>query len=464
MTYEETLAYIHAVSWKGSVPGLERITRLCALLGDVQNRLRFVHVAGTNGKGSVSAMTASVLRAAGYRVGLFTSPYILDFCERINIGGRDVSHEALCRAAERVRPLADSMEDAPTEFELITAIAFVCFAEAGCDIVVLECGMGGRLDSTNVIGSPEVSVITNVAADHTAILGDTPARIAREKAGIIKAAPTVLGTAPEAAAEVVASVCAGRSVRLVRAEEEIALSDVRPTRRGIYFTVDSATAGATGVPGPSGVPGTTGVSGGTGVPGAPDATGACGAPGVSGESVGLFVPLCGMYQISNIRTVLATVRELRRAGWDIPPEALAGGLREVSWRGRFELLSESPTVIFDGAHNPDGAARAAETFAVLWPGERAILVSGVMADKDRAAIAAALAPVCARAYTAAPANPRALDAQTWAAELTSAGVAATPCGSVAEALDAAITCARVTGAPVLCAGSLYMYEEVRKRI
>lgn len=462
MTYEETLEYIHAVSWKGSVPGLERISRLCAMLGDLQNGMRFVHVAGTNGKGSVSAMTASVLRAAGYRVGLFTSPYILDFCERINIDGENVSHEALCRAAGRVRPLADSMEDAPTEFELITAIAFVCFAEAKCDIVVLECGMGGRLDSTNVIPSPEVSVITNVALDHTAILGGTEEAIAREKAGIIKSAPTVLGAARRGAEEVISSVCTQRGVRLVRAEREVVLSDVRTTRGGIYFRCDLPAAvfdGGSALGGGFAL----GVAAEHRVYAEGGASAACTPP--AGEAAQeLFVPLCGLYQLANIRTVLAVCGELRRAGWEITPQALADGLRTVRWRGRFEMLSEDPTVIFDGAHNPDGAAQAAATFAALYPGERAILVSGVMADKDREAIASCLASVSMHAYTAAPANPRALDAQAWAAQLRAAGVEATACGSVRSALGAAIEHARECGAVVLCAGSLYMYGEIVKGV
>lgn len=417
MTYEEALSYIHAVSWKGSVPGLERITELCRRLGDVQKDLRFVHVAGTNGKGSTSAMIASVLRAAGYRVGLFTSPYIFDFCERIMIDGEPVSHEALCRATEVVRPHADAMADAPTEFELITAIGFVCFAEAKCDVVVLECGMGGRLDSTNVIDSAEVSVITNVALDHTQILGDTEEKIAAEKAGIIKSAPCVLGKARRGAAAVIAARCAERGVEFIRASRAVRLTNVRPRREGIAFSRGKAE---------------------------------------------LFIPLCGLYQITNVRTALAALDVLRRRGWNVPPEAVRAGLSSVIWRGRFETLSTDPTVIFDGAHNPDGAALCAATFKRLYGGERAILVSGVMADKDHAAVAAIFAPLFERAYVAAPDNPRALRAEDWARELSSAGCEAIPCASVADAVERAVAEARITGAVVLCAGSLYMYEEVAR--
>ena len=415
MTYKQALSYIHSVSWKGSVPGLSRITELCRRLGEPQKSLRFVHVAGTNGKGSTSAMIASVLRAAGYRVGLFTSPYVLDFCERIMIDGEPISHDALCRATEAVRPHADAMADAPTEFELITAIAFVCFAEAKCDAVVLECGMGGRLDSTNVIERPEVSVITNVALDHTQILGDTVEKIAAKKAGIVKDAPCVLGKAGRGAAAVIAAKCAEHGVPLACASRAVRLTDVRPSREGISFR--------------------------------------------RGKNE-LFIPLCGLYQITNVHTVLAALDVLRDRGWSVPDEAVRNGLRAVVWRARFERLSESPIVIFDGAHNPDGAATCAATFARLYAGERAILVSGVMADKDHSALAAIFAPLFERAYTAAPDNPRALAAEAWASDFRAAGCEAVACESVADAVRRAVAEARRTGAVVLCAGSLYMYAEV----
>ena len=198
MTYDEALEYIHSVCWKGSRPGLSRITELTGLLGNPQDSLRFIHVAGTNGKGSVSAMTAGVLSAAGYKTGLFTSPFIVRFNERMQIDGHDISDEELAQITEYVRPYADSMADSPTEFELITAIAFVYFKRNNCDYVVLEVGMGGRLDSTNIIKAPSVavSVITGIAMDHTAFLGDTPEKIAAEKAGIIKeGVPVVFGGA-----------------------------------------------------------------------------------------------------------------------------------------------------------------------------------------------------------------------------------------------------------------------------
>ena len=205
MTYKEALEYIHSVTWMGSRPGLSRITELCEKMNNPQNSLRFVHVAGTNGKGSFSCMLSEILREAGYRVGLFTSPFIKEFNERIRINGENIADEDLAEVTEYVRGFADTMADLPTEFELITAIALEYFRRQNCDIVVLEVGMGGRLDSTNVIRTPVLSVITEISLDHTGMLGDTVEAIAAEKAGIIKAGvPVMFSGTDERARAVVA--------------------------------------------------------------------------------------------------------------------------------------------------------------------------------------------------------------------------------------------------------------------
>ena len=192
MTYSEALQYIHSINWTFTKPGLERIGELCEKLGNPQKELKFVHVAGTNGKGSFCTMLDSVLHAAGYKTGLFTSPYIKEFGERIRYCGENISCDDLSRITEYVKPIADSMEDKPTEFELITAIGLEYFRRKECDVVILEAGMGGRLDSTNIIESSLLSVITGIALDHTAYLGDTVEKIAAEKAGIIKRGGSVL--------------------------------------------------------------------------------------------------------------------------------------------------------------------------------------------------------------------------------------------------------------------------------
>ena len=196
MTIREALAYIHAVDWRRSKPGLRRIHELLEKLGHPERTVRFVHVTGTNGKGSTCAMLASILQAAGYRTGLYTSPYIFRFNERMQVNGQEIPDEELCAITEEVRPLADSMADHPSEFEIVTAIAFTWFARRKCDIVVCEVGMGGEFDATNVIGAPEAAVLCNIGLDHTEVLGDTLEKIAATKSGIIKPGCDACCTAP----------------------------------------------------------------------------------------------------------------------------------------------------------------------------------------------------------------------------------------------------------------------------
>ena len=186
MNIDETLSYIHAVCWRSSIPGLERIRALLALMGDPQKGLEFIHVTGTNGKGSTCAMMASILQAAGYRTGLYTSPFLIRFNERMQVDGQQITDDELCEITAQVRPLADSLDPHPTEFEMVTAIAFAYFARHNCDIVVCEVGMGGEFDATNVIPAPEAAVFCNIGLDHTQYLGDTIEKIAATKAGIIK--------------------------------------------------------------------------------------------------------------------------------------------------------------------------------------------------------------------------------------------------------------------------------------
>jgi len=419
MKYTECLNYIHSVSWKGSMPGLERITKLCSLLGNPQDSLRFVHVAGTNGKGSVCAMTSSVLRNAGYKVGTFTSPYLLDFCERMAVNGVNISHDDLCRATEKVRPLADSMEDAPTEFELITAITLVFFAEQKCDIVVFECGMGGRLDSTNVISESEVSVITNIALDHTKYLGDTKEKIAGEKAGIIKNSPVVVGFAEEKSLDVIRRKCVENGVEMLHSAEEIKLENVTAGVNGISFSY-------------------------------------------LGNDYS--VPLCGLYQKVNVRTVLSICNLLREKGWKITDENIRDGLRSVKWIGRFEALCDEPRIIFDGAHNPDGAKFTKETFLALYPGKKAIIISGVMADKEYGVMAKDFAQISDFAYTITADNPRALSATAWADALSENGICAEGCANAKVAVEKAIVKSNETGSPILCVGSLYIYGEIVRAV
>lgn len=418
MTYEEALAYIHSTSWKGSVPGLERITELMHALGDVQDKLRIVHVAGTNGKGSTCAMLESILRNAGYRTGLFISPFIERFNERMCVNGQPIEDAQLAEITEYVKSYADRMSDAPTEFELNTAIAFEYFYRAKCDIVVLEVGMGGRLDSTNLIKSPVVSVITGIALDHTAMLGDTVEQIASEKAGIIKeGVPVVWGGTHEGAAEVITEKAAQLH------------SEVRtPDYRKLTTTGCSLTDGITFD---------------------------------YGQRSGLNVSLRGSYQPHNAAIVLETVELLRSRGWCIPEEAVRTGLATTRWSARFEVLATDPLAVYDGGHNMEGVTAAAESIKLYFGDQKVILLTGVMADKDYLGMAKTLAPLTASVVTVRPDNDRSLAASDYADVFTSLGVDAQPANSIPEGVTKAIALAKESSRPLMMLGSLYMYGDVK---
>ena len=416
MTYAETLDYIHSVTWKGSRLGLARITELLEKLGNPQDGLRFIHIAGTNGKGSNSAMLESVLRAAGYRTGLFVSPYIKHFNERICVSGKPISNEDLATVTSLVRPHADSMADLPTEFELITAIGLLHFLREKCDVVVLETGMGGRLDSTNVIKSPLCAVITGIAMDHTAFLGDTVEKIAAEKAGIIKdGCPVVWGGHDAAARAVIEAHAKKHNARFIAAE------DTPMTVREMTFNGTLVDYGA---------------------------------------HKDVRIPLLGTYQPQNLATVLSAVDALREGGMEISERALYAGLATVRWRGRFEKLCDAPLIFSDGAHNPEGISAAAKGIAHYFAGRRVALISGVMADKDYTDMVATLAPLTERVFTLTPDNPRSLPAAEYAKVFANAGIAASAHESVADAVQAAVLYGRETGTPIFSLGSLYMYAEV----
>lgn len=421
MTYQEALNYIHSVSWKGSVPGLERITELMHHIGDVQDKLRIIHVAGTNGKGSTCAMLESILRAAGYRTGLFISPFIERFNERMCVGGQPIADEALAEITEYIKGFAEKMEDAPTEFELNTAIAFEYFYRAKCDIVILEVGMGGRLDSTNLIKSPELSVITGVALDHMAMLGDTVEKIAAEKAGIIKeGVPVVWGGTDEGAAKVIADQAAALHAKLYRPDyNRLAVKNCSLTE-GITFDY--------------------------------------------GDFQDLNIKLRGSYQPHNASIVLETVCLMRQKGWQISEEAVRTGLANTHWSARFEVLSTEPLAVYDGGHNMEGVTAAADSIRLYFGSEKVILLTGVMADKDYVGMAKVLAPLVESVVTVTPDNERSLDAERYAEVFGTLGVTAESADSIESGVSRALSLARESGRPLMMLGSLYMYGDVKKAI
>ena len=413
MTYQEALEYIHSINWTFCKPGLERIQALCEALGNPQQGLRFIHVAGTNGKGSVCAMLASILREAGYKTGLFTSPYMKVFNERMMVDGVMIADDELAELTAYVRPFADAMQDKPTEFELITALAFVYFQRHGCDVVVLETGMGGRLDSTNIIQQPLLSVITGVSLDHTAFLGDTIEQIATEKAGIIKAGCPVLYGGEEPAVHAVIQRTAAQAGCALHTVEYAHLTCTKTTLEGSVFDFK--------------------------------------------EWRQMELPLLGTYQPRNAAVALKAVEVLGEQGLSLSPQAVRAGLRAVRWPGRFELLCAAPPIIFDGAHNAQGVRAAVAGVRAYFPGQKVCVLTGVLRDKDYETIAATLAEIACCAYVITPDNPRALPGEDYAALLRAHGVEAQSYESVPDAYRRAAAKAKERGCPLVCLGSLYMY-------
>ena len=420
MTYAEALSYIHGVSNFFCKPGLVRIKELCSGLGDPQNELKFIHVTGTNGKGSVCSMLHAILREEGYRVGLYTSPYVRSFNERIRVNGKNITNGLLAKFTQRVKNIAKKMEDRPTEFEIITAIAFDYFRACKCDYVILEVGMGGRLDATNIIPPPLLSIITGISIDHTAFLGDTPDKIAYEKAGIIKEkSPTLYGGEAGIAEDVIAAECVKMQSTLYKTD----YSALSVSKMNLYESVFDYR-----------------------------------------DRSDMELGLLGAYQPRNAAIVLDAADILIREGVELSEDSIRYGLRNARWPARFEIIGREPTVIFDGAHNPQGIDAAVDSIKTYFPDEKVIIISGVLRDKDYGRISDRICEVAHSVYTITPSSPRALSCEEYAAVFASKGVDALPCSSVAEALSAAKKEAAKNGKAVLCLGSLYTYCEVMAEI
>ncbi len=415
MTVNEALTYIHSVCWKGSVPGLSRTRELLDRLGNPQDSLKFVHIAGTNGKGSTASMLASIFRTAGYKTGLYTSPYITCFNERMQVNGEMIPDAELAQITEEVMPHAEAIEDHPTEFELVTAIAMVYFARHNCDIVILEVGMGGELDSTNIIDTPEAAVITNIGLDHIEALGNTLEKIAEAKAGIIKGGDAVIYRSGESVEAVFAARCAQTGTRLHPAQFDT-LKLHSSSFEGQIFDC--------------------------------------------GKRKDIFLPLLGAHQMKNAAVVLETVDALTQKGWKITEEQLREGLRTVSWPGRFELLRKEPVFFVDGGHNPQCMEALVKNLRDYLPDRPITALTGVMADKDYMDMYRLIEPYITRFVTVTPDNPRALPAPALAEKLAQFGKPVTACESVEEGVKTAIAQTEEAGA-VVAFGSLYMVGTIR---
>ena len=413
----------------GMRPGLETIRTLLADLGNPQNGLRCVHIAGTNGKGAVAAMIDSCLRAAGYSCARYTSPHLLRLNERFSIDGRPASDAALSEAAAAVFPAVEKLERRGVDvtfFECLTAVAFVLFRNIAAhsarpSVAVLETGLGGRMDATNVIDGTLASVITRIGLDHCAWLGGTHAAIAREKAGIIKPGrPVVCGATPPGAFAVIESAARAAGSRLFSAPQ------TNPVR-----TLDSSPLGQT-----------------------------VQVFYRKAQTTPVRLPLAGPFQTENACTAAAALEVLSGEGFDIPPEALAAGLERTVWPGRFQRVREHPCTMVDGAHNPDGCAalrRAVEECALPQP---VCTVAGFCADKDVASDLHELAAFSKSGFAAPVANPRTMPARETAALMLKAGFAeAQAFGSLREAIGAATEAARSAGGSVVVCGSLFLAGE-----
>ena len=410
-----------AVEWMQSLPrlsgkpGLERMQTLLEKLGDPQKRCKYIHVAGTNGKGTVSALTANVLKTAGFKTGLTLSPYVLDFRERFQINGEMISHEELEQIAEKVRLAVEQMEETPAQFEAVTAAALLWFSEQNCDLAVLETGLGGRYDATNAVENTLVAAITRIDLDHTELLGETVEEIAGEKAGIIKPGSTVVTFPVQdlSALQVIAAECIKHKVDLIQPQaEDLLIVTEDPLHNRFDY---------------------------------------------GGYQIDL--PFLGAHQAANASMVVEIALALWRQGYEISDEAIIEGMQTASLPARIEVLRTEPLLILDGCHNPAGAAALAATLESCALQEKPVAVMGVMGDKDVQPMLKTLMGQFSRLYTVAPAGPRAMAADRLAhlAERQNAGIPVTPCESLEEALEAAAADRR--GA-VVC-GSLYLAAEAR---
>ncbi len=398
MNYKEAAEYMESLQHYGCVPGLESIRQLCAYLDDPQDDLKFVHIAGTNGKGSVLAYVSTVLTSAGYRVGRYISPAVTDYREKFQIDGRMISKQAFCKYLESVKEAADRMEidgkPHPTPFEVETAVAFLYFLDKKCDIVVLETGMGGTLDATNIIKTTLCVAITSISMDHMAMLGNSLEKIASQKAGIIKEGACVVSALQKPQA---AKVIEDEAVRM---NCELCIADVNKVSSVKYGLNKQRFS--------------------------------------YGKYKNLEITMAGAYQIENAVIAVEVIDALSDKGFKVTDEKLREGLINTKWHGRFDIIGNKPLFIADGAHNEDAALRLAETIRFHFTNKRIIYIMGVLGDKEYDKIIAATCELAEQIITVTPPdNPRALSAYELAGAAKEYHNSVTVADSVQEAVEIA---------------------------
>lgn len=398
MDYREAQGFLERIGQYGVVPGLNSVRELVRRLGDPQKGLRFVHVAGTNGKGSVCAFVASALEQGGYRVGKYTSPAVVDEREEIQVNGRFITKAAVGRLVGQIKAVCDGMVSEglphPTPFEVKTAMGFLYFLEKKCDIVVLETGMGGLLDATNIVEETDVAVLTSVSADHMGFLGKTLPEIASQKAGIIK-----------------------RGCHVVTAAQTPEVMEVIARRAGdMGCPLTVADAGAAGHV----------------------RLGLEKQKFDYGRWKKLEITLAGQYQIENAVTALEALKALEHFGFSIKEEKLRAGLAQAAWPGRFMIAGRKPYFILDGAHNEDAAGKLARSLAFYFSGRRIIYIMGMLRDKEYEKVIGLTHGLADQIITVTPPeNPRALSAYELAEAVAQVHEKVTTADSLEEAVEMA---------------------------
>ncbi|WP_310603911.1 bifunctional folylpolyglutamate synthase/dihydrofolate synthase [Anaerosporobacter sp.] len=439
MNYIEAIKYIDEIGMLGSVLGLESTTELLNRLGNPQDKLQFVHIAGTNGKGSTAAYIANIMALAGYRIGRYISPTIRCYCERIQITDKTelsktkttyITEEAVARHLTTIADVCNAMaadgKAHPTPFEIETVMSFLEFVEQGCDLVVLEVGMGGRLDATNVIKNTQVAVLASISMDHMQFLGDTLAQIAYEKAGIVKNGCKVVSyqQQPEAM-EVIKTVCEEKDAELVITNfESIQHEEYHVDGTKFDFVIDK-----------------------------------------DNEWRQLEIRLLGKMQVKNAAVAIRTVLMLKALGYAVTKENIYTGLKETGWNGRFEKIHDNPMIILDGAHNEDAAYALKEAMDLYFKDKECIYVMGVLADKEYEKVLKIVADKAKAIYTITPNNIRGLKAESLAACAMQYCDNVRATDSVKQALQLAIEDAQKDRmqeeeTPIIVFGSLSFHEEV----
>lgn len=395
MNYQEVMDYVESLKVYGSVPGLLNIENLCRKLCNPQDALTFVHIAGTNGKGSVLSFVSAVLKEAGYRTGRYISPVIFDYRERIQIGGRMISKADLCRGMSLMKEICEELvsegQPHPTAFEIETTLAFWYFREKKCDIVVLETGMGGELDATNIVKNTAAAVFTSISLDHKAVLGHSLARIARTKAGIMKPGCRVI------TAQQPAEVMKELKSKAGELDLSLTVAGKEPVRK-IKSNLEKQKFTHDGL-------------------------------------MDLEIHLIGRYQVDNAVLAIETIRALSEVGYPVSEKALRKGLMEAVWPGRFQLLCKKPVFVADGAHNPDGARRLADSIGFYFTNKRIIYIMGILRDKDKEEILKATCPYAHQILTVPTRGERGLSSYELACEVKNFHDNVTALDSVQEAVE-----------------------------